>query len=387
MTGIYLDNSMTTRPSEQAVSSMMPYFTDMWGSPSAPHDFGQRLYPAIKESYQAIYELLGAKENDTFVFTSSGAEAVNHAIMSAYHDITRHKGKNQFVTSSIDEAPTIMAIGRLEEMDCLGKMVGVNNQGHITADAVGDAITPRTAMVSLSWANGLTGVIQPVSEIATLCQERGILFHLDATHVLGKLYYELEDVRADIITFNGNHLHAPQGTGGIYIKSGVTCGSFILGGMEQGSLHTANINVPGLVGLGTAAKQALECRDLLCTEVARLRDKLETGILEGFQGATPFFREQERLPNCTTIGFPGIVNEALLFLLNRKGVYASMGGGSFQQLGLILIASGTEEMLAHSAISFTLSRETTEEEVDQAIPIIVESAKHLAKTSAQLRKK
>lgn len=386
MTEIYLDNSTTTRPSAQALSHMMPYFTERWGSPSAPHHHGQQLFPAMAESYSAIYELLGAKKEDTIIMTSSGAEAVNHAIMSTYHEITRKKGKNQFVTASIDEAPAIMTMERLKNMGCVGKMADINDRGQVTAEALGDVITPRTAMVSLSWGNGLTGVTHPVQEIASLCQERGILFHLDATHVLGKLYFDLSDIGADMISFNGDHLHAPQGTGGLWIQNGVPCSPLILGGREQAGLRAGTVNIPGLVGLGVAAKEALECRDLLCTEVARLRNKLEAGIVEKFPEAVCFFQEQERLPHCTTIGFPHVANEALLFLLNRRGVYASIGGGTFQQVNLMLMAAGVDESLAQSSLSFGLSRETTEEEIDRAIDLIVESAEFLSQASLHIRK-
>jgi cysteine desulfurase len=139
--------------------------------------------------------------------------------------------------------------------------------------------------------------------------------------------------------------------------------------------------VPGLVALGCAAQETIEARDFLCTETARLRDKLEDGIVSGFPDAMPFFKSCERLPNCTTIGFPGIFNEALLFLLNRKGVYASIGGGNFQQISTILTSCGFEERLAHSAICFSLSRYTTEDEIDRAIEFIVDAAIKLRKTS------
>lgn len=324
MTGIYLDNSTTTRPSEKAVSGMMPFFTDLWGSPLAPHTMGQQLYPSIKESYQAIYDLLGATKEDTVLFTSSGDAAAQHAITSTYFNVSIPTGKDHFVASP----------------------------KQMTAETIGDVITPRTAMVSLPWADGLTGVINPVEEIAALCQERGIIFHLDATHVLGKLYFDLKEVGADFISFSGSHIHAPQGTGALYIKSGVKCSALSID------------NVPGLVGLGIAAKEAVASRDFLCMEIARLRKKLETGILEKYPDAVVLFQNGERLPNVSAINFPGIVNEALLFFLNQKGVYASIEKN-------------------HSAVSFSLSRETTEDEIDRAVEIIVESAKRLSKCSAK----
>lgn len=379
--GIYLDNSMTTRPSEKAMSSMLAFLTDKWGIPSAPHAKGQEVLPALENSLQAIYQLLNAKQEDDFVFTSSGAEAINHVIFSAFYDVTCSKGKNQFMTSAIDEAPTLMSIARLEPLGTVGKIVKANNQGKVSIDDIADAITPRTALISLSWANGLTGVINAVKPIGDLCAERGILFHLDATHILGKLFYEMDDIGAHFITFNGDHLHAPKGTGGLWIHSGTKCSPFIVGGIEQAGYRSGNLNVPGFVALGAAAKEVLVSRDFLCTETARLRDKLEKGIQAGFPDAVVFFQEQERLPNCTTIGFPGIVNEMMLFALNRKGVYANIGGGSFQQIGLILEACGIANILAKTALCFSLSYETTEDEIDQAVNIVVETAKRLSKIS------
>lgn len=381
---IYLDNITTTRPSEMSVSKMLPFYTERWGHPSAPHHKGQELFPAISESLKHIYELLGAKEDDDFVFTSSGAEAINHIILSAYTDISLTTGKNQFITSQIDEAPSIMAIGRLERFNGVGKMVMPNSSGKITAHAIAEAMTPRTALVSLNWANGLTGVINPVQEISQLCQSRGAALHLDATHVLGKIYFDLQEINPTFLSFNGDHLHAPKGTGGFYIKSGVKCSPFLLGGIEQAGHRAGCFNIAGLAALGQAALEALDSRDLICTEVARLRDKLEKGILQGFPESIIFFSQEERLPHCTVIGFPGINNEALLFSLNRKGLYASIGGGSFQQLGIILQTAGVDEILANSAISFSLSRETTEEEIDRAIDLIVDIAKKLRKITGVL---
>jgi cysteine desulfurase len=382
--GIYLDNSMTTRPSERAISKMMPFYTERWGHPSAPHQKGQEVYPAITESLQAVYDMVAANKNSSFVFTSSGAEAINHVILSAYTDITLPAGKNQFISSNIDEAPSIMALGRLERFGCVGKLVASNSHGKITADAVAEAMTPRTALVSLSWANGLTGVINSIEEIGQLCEKRGVAFHVDVTHILGKLFFEIDKSKADFITFNGDHLHAPKGTGGLYIREGVKCSPFLLGGIEQAGNRAGSFNVAGLIGLGQAAVELIDSRDLICTEIARLRDKLESRIKEGFPDAIAFFTDEERIPNCTAIGFPGIVNEALLFNLNRKGVYANIGGGSFQQIGLVLKASGIEETLANTAINFSLSRETTEDEIDRAVDIVVESAKKLRKISGTL---
>ncbi len=378
---IYLDNSTTSRPSSEAVSAMMPYLTDRWGTPSAPHQKGQQLFPALKESYRALYDLFGASDQDTVLFTSSGAEAVNHVFSSAYHEVTVPTGKNHFIVCKTDEAPALMAQHKLQDYGCVSKVIEVDSLGQLNVKKIGDAITSRTALISLSWGNGLTGVVQPVAEIARLCKERGILFHLEASHTLGKIYFDPTEVGADLISFNGDTLHAPQGTGALFAKKGVKMAPFIAGGMEQAGLRAGPLNIPALVALGVAARQALDARDLLCTEGARLRSRLEAGIKMRYPEAVIFFEEQERLPTISCMGFPGIANEALLFLLSRQGLCAGIGGGSFQQIGLLLTACGVEESLAHAAISFSLSRETTEDEVDHAAEKIAACAKQLRKIS------
>lgn len=354
------------------------------GVPSQPHQMGQRLLPAMEEAYRSIYALLSADSKDNLVLTSSGTEAVNHVVQAVYFDVTRTTGKNHFVTASIDEAPAILAVARLEQMGCVGKMAAVTTGGFVTPQAIADVITPRTALVSLSWANGLTGVINPVSDIAKLCRERGILFHLDATHVLGKLYFDLAEVGADFITFNGDNLHGPKGSGVLWVRDGVRLSPLLLGGAQQAGYRAGDVNIPAMVGLGVACAEALESRDLMCTEVARLRDKLEAGVKAGFSDAVLFFNDQQRLPNCSAIGFPGISNELLLYSLDRQQLYCSMGGGNFPQLGLVLTASGVKDTLAHSALSFSLARTAYEEEIDRAIEIIVSTALRLRKLSEHI---
>lgn len=370
MKQIYLDNSTTTRPSERSVSAMMPFLTDHWGCPSAPHQKGQVLFHSIKESYQILYKLLGASEKDTVLFTSSGAEAVSHAILSTYLTATLHSGKNHFITTAIEEAPVLMSFRRLKDLGCVTTEI----RGGLNVQKLGDAITPRTALLSLSWGNPLTGALHPIEELVPLCRERGVLLHIDVTHVLGKLYFEAKNLGADLISFNGDHLHALKGTGALWIRQGVQTTPFI----------GSPCNVGALAALAAAAKEAEEARDFVCMEVARLRDKLEALILERLPIAKVFFRDQQRLPHCSTIGFPGVSNEALLYLLNRKNIYASIGGGSFQQLALVLSACGIDQLSAHSAIHFGLCRETTEEEIEYAAPVIAECAKRLMRTSDYL---
>ena len=328
----------------------------------------------LEEAYTALYTLVEAKKEDHFIFTSSGAEGVNHAIFAAYLDISRKTGKNHFVSGALDEAPAIMAMGRLSELGCVYEMAPANSEGLITPQAVAETLTPRTALVSMSWANGLTGVIQPVAEIARLCRERGVLFHVDATHVLGKGYYTLESSGADLLTFDGI-----PGTGGLFIREGVEISPFILGGSEQAHMRAGAVNLPGLTALAKSAKEAVRFRDHFCMETARLRDRFEEKIGKGL------FSSQNRVPHISAHIFSGTTSDALLYMLNRRGLEnASFGGNRFQHLMHILQACGIQEPDIHSGLSFTFSHETTEEEIDKVAERTEEIVEHLRRLSHEL---
>lgn len=377
MEPIYLDNSTITRPSDRAISQLLPYLTDYWGHPLAPHRYGERLYPSIEESYRSIYKLLGAASEDTIIFTSSGAEAVNQAIFSVYLHSMVKGGRTQFVTTAIEEAPALMGIGRLEEMGAKLKVAVPNGEGVVDARSIGDQLSARTAMVSLSFANGMTGVVQPIQEIAALCKERGVYLHVDLSHVVGKLKIDLQELSVDFASVEGSLFHAPRGIGALFVRQGVELSALIAGGMEQGGYRAGCPNLPLMVAMSQACKEAIETSDLFCTEIARLRSKLEQGVVDAYPDARILFPGSLRLPHVSVIAFPGIVNEMMLYRLNQAGVCASIGGGSSQQLSLLLKACKVEPLLALSAVHFSLSRETKEEEIDRAIVLIAGIAKEL----------
>jgi cysteine desulfurase len=381
---IYLDNSTATRLSDQAREAMLPFLTKRWGAPSAPYAFGQELLAPMEKAYRSLYNLLGAEDEDTILFTSSGAEAVNQVIHGVYHDVSRLEGKNHFITSRIDEAPAIMAIGRLEEMGARGQMAEVTSDGTVTAQAVAEAMSPRTALVSLSWANGLTGVIHPIEEIAEVCQERGVLLHVDATHLLPSWEVNVQEIGAHFVTFNGDQLHGPKGTGALYIKKGTKLSSLIQGGMEQGGGRAGAVNIPALVALGIAADELQENRDFLAMEGARLRDKFEKDLMKAYPECVALFSNSERLSTISVMAFQGISNDALMHALNEEGIYACFGGGCFQRIALVLQAIGVDSALSHTAISFSLSHETSEEEIYQAVQGIAECATKLRNLSKAL---
>lgn len=384
MKSIYLDNSTITRPSERALNRMIPILSETWGHPSQPHSLGQKVIPTVKSSLEAIYQALGVDPQSHCIFTSSGAEAINHAIWSGYMDVMLPSGKTQFITSIADEAPTMMAMSRLERLGATSRLAPIDKRGRVTAEAIGDLFSPRTAMVSLSWANGMTGVIHPIEEIAEVCKERGVRLHVDLSHVLGKLHLDLKNLPIAYATFDGSLLHAPRGSGILYAKEDITLSPFIAGGLEQGGFRAGCPDIAAFAALGEALQETIETRDLLNTETARMRDQLENGILAGFPDAIICFQKEERLPHISLIAFPGIVNEALLYALSRQGVYACIGGGSHQQVSLHLTATGIDKELACTAVNYTLSRETTDEEIEKTVEIIVSCAKKLRKVSGSL---
>lgn len=373
---VYLDHHTATRPLPSSIEAMLPFLRENWGSTTAPHQMGQELFPALNRSSETVLKLLGAKADDRFYFFSSSGEAIAHLYQSHYFDQVRNTGKNHIVTTSLEEAPVLMSLKRLEELGCGGKILPVNAQGQLTKDVLDEALRPRTSLVSISWANGLTGVIHPIADLAEVCHAKDVRLHVDASYVIGKIYFHFEDLHIDFLTFDGSFLHAPKGTAGLIVKE-KTVFSHPVSSMM-------GIPVGSVMALSQALEEGGQMLDHLCLETARLRDKLEKGIQEGFPTAVVLFQKAARLPNCSAIAFPGVVSDALLYLLNCKGVFASVGGGHCQKLSHILVACGIDETLAQCALSFSLSFETTEEEIDFAIKRVVECALQLQKLSHHL---
>jgi len=367
---IYLDNSTATRPSLQVASKIIPYFRDRWFDPAAPYAEDPR---AAKEAVKVLYQFLQADEKAYLAVTGSGAEAVNAVIQSVYYHTTLTTGKNHYLTTRMEEAPSILSIGKLEENGCYATLLTPDSEGKIHTKAIIEGLTPRTALLSMSLVNGLTGVVQPIQELLPLLKERGVLLHLDLSHALGKLEIDFSTLGADFVTFNGNLFHGPQQSGAICVAPGIPFSPLVMG--EPPLAHLA-----ALVGMGVAATEATASRDYVCTEIARLRSRLETEI----EGIRPLFRDQERAPHITALEFPGVSHEALLYDLSRRELYACMGGGTQQQIGFVLHACGIQGARAESALSFSLSRDTTEEEIERAIVIISACYQRLRKISAYL---
>lgn len=381
---IYLDHATTTQPSGYLIQQMQPYFKRHWHCPTTPYLKGKEPFATVNHKVRKIKTGLGAKEEDTFVFTSSAAESISHIYHALAIDQARESGKNHFVTTPLEDASFLMGIRRLEPLGIQMKTAPLNHNGILTPENLEKVLSPRTGLVSLSWGSGLTGIVHPIAELAELCKEKEVPFHVDVSDVLGKFFFRFEDLPIDYLTFDGDRFHAPKGTGGLLIRSPHVLSPLIPDGTHQQGLRGGTLNLPSLVGLGVAFDEVEEHFNHLCMETARFRDQFEESLLRAVPEAAVLFRKTQRLSNVSVIAFPGVSNELLAFHLAEQGVFSSFGGGRHQKLTPLLVASGIDETLAKCALSFSLGRETTEEEMRRASGILADAAAKCRTFSARL---
>jgi cysteine desulfurase len=340
---IYLDSTSHGKISPSVMEKMLPFFSKREENASSD----------IQEALRSLYHLVQARPEDQFLLTSSGAESINHVILAAYMDITRKTGKNHFVAAPNAEPTILLAMSRLSELGCHFECAPIGSKGFVTFADMVETISPRTALISLSAADHETGVIHPeLPLIAKMCKERGILFHVDVTHVLGKIDFDFHMSGADVITFNGEQIGAPKGSGGIFLREYIELSPLIIRASEE-------IALAQLIALGAASKEALESRGYLTTEIALLKAYFEEQILEHIENVTVLFDDEHRVPHITSLDFKKIYNEALICLLREKKLYA----------------------IAHAeklnTVCFSLHPSTTREQIDQAVSILLEACQLL----------
>lgn len=337
---IYLDNGRITRPSDHCIAQMQPVFKRHWHALEAPYLMGKEPESTLKRVRSDLYAFMGAHEKDRFQFCSSGQKGQFQIFHAFYVDYVMEQGKNYLI---VDKESALSH--RFDEMGLCTHVLPKNEKGQITRETLETMITPKTGLVSLSWADGDTGVIHPIWELGELCREKGILFHVDASHVLGKLYFKFSEMPIDFLSFEGTLIHGPRGSGGVFIRRGI----------EYGAIDE-ELNLPTFVGLGIAIKELSESFDHFCMETVRLRDKFEEGVHLALPEAKIYYIDVERLPNTSVIDFPGVTNELLAFHLQERGIYVSF------------------DRSKKCTLTFSLSRYTTEEELDQAIGMVVDAA-------------
>jgi cysteine desulfurase len=370
MRQIYLDNNATTQPVPQAIDAMLPFLREDYGNPSSVHRLGQLARQATDEARHQVAQLIGGGDAE-LLFTGGGTESINTAIRGL---LAARSPRRQIVTSTVEHSATRELCAQLGKEGVQIDSIGVDQAGSLDMDALKNAISADTALVSIMWANNETGVIFPVSEIARLCQAQGVPFHCDATQAIGKIPVDVAEVGVDLMSFASHKFHGPKGVGGLYIRRGLRCRPLLIGGPQERGRRGGTENVPGIVGMGKAAEVAAKSLAEM-PRVTALRDRFERTILDQIPETAVNGRRDKRVGNTTNIGFCRLEAEAILMLLSQQGVYASAGSacssGSLEP-SPVLIAMGLDPKYAHGSVRFSLSKFTTDEEIDAALQILPE---------------
>lgn len=384
---VYLDNNATTRPLPRVVDAVADALTVHWHNPSSVHRPGQDARARVELSRRSVATLIGARPKQ-ITFTSGGTEAIDLAIRGVLR-AHRRAGRSAVVTSAVEHSAVRDLLEAVEEADDVElHRAPIDNRGVVDAEALADLVDERTAVVSIQWANNETGAIQPIERIGRICRERRVPFHCDGTQWVGKMPTDVSDLPIDLLTFAAHKFHGPKGVGALYARRGVPISPTIHGAQESGR-RGGTENVPGIAGFGAAAEAA---RQWLADEqererLAALRDRFEQAIAERVPGAAINGPTEPgaRLWNTTNIGFPGLEAEPLLMLLSERGVCASAGAacssGSLDP-SPVLLAMGVPERIAHGSLRLSLSRETTDDEIDEAVEAVEACAQRLSGSSS-----
>ncbi len=365
---IYLDNNATTKIDEDVLAVILPYLTTYYGNPSSMHTFGGQIGRAVRSARTQVASLLNAEESE-IIFTSCGTEGDNAAILAA---LKAQPDKKHIVTTEVEHPAILNLCRKLEKEGYTVTYLSVNNQGQIDFDELDASMTGNTAVVSVMYANNETGVIFPIERIGQIAKEYGALFHVDAVQAVGKIPLDMKNSAIDMLTLSGHKIHAPKGIGALYVRKGVRFRPLLIGGHQERGRRGGTENVVGIIGLGKAAELAQQHLSHTYQE-KRLRDKLEQSILATIPNTVVNGDYIHRLPNTTNIGFKYIEGEAILLSLDKYGICASSGSacssGSLEP-SHVLRALGLPYSVLHGSIRFSLSRFTTEAEIDRVLEIL-----------------
>jgi cysteine desulfurase len=381
---VYLDNNATTIVDPMVFEEMVPYFCQMYGNPNSLHEFGSETHPALRCAMDRLYAGINADDNDDVVVTSCATESINWVIKGIYFDFIRNGEKNHIITSEVEHPAVIAACKFLETLGVDVTYLPVNSDGVIELKALEKSIRDDTALVSIMWANNETGMVFPIEEIGKICKKRNVLFHTDATQAIGKVPVDVKKAGVDYMSFSAHKFHGPKGVGGLYIKEGKVIASLLSGGEQMGGLRSGTLNVAGIVGMGKAMELAVENLDFEKSNVKRLRNKLEDELLK-ISDTFVVGTKDQRTPNTILISVKGIEGEAMLWDLNKAGIAASTGSACASETlesNPVMEAIGAEADLAHTALRLSLSRFTTDEEIDYTIKTIQDAVQRLRAISS-----
>jgi len=380
MERIYLDNNATTIIDPLVRDAMLPFFTEMYGNPNSLHTFGTEVHPYMKIAFDRLYSGINARDEDDIVINSCATEGNNTVIKGVYYSSILNGPKEEIITTQVEHPCVMNSCKFLEGLGVRVTYLPVNDYGFVDVDILREHLDPdRTALVSIMWANNETGLINPVKEIAEFCREKGVLFHTDAVQAVGKVKVDVQEVPVDFLTFSAHKFHGPKGVGGLYVRNGVELPPLLHGGEQMGGKRAGTVNTAGLIGMGLAMELAVQNLEFEDTEVRRLRDKLEDAIA-AIPGTSVIGRREHRTPNTILVSVKGVEGEALIWDMNQGGVAASTGSACASESlepNPTFVAMHIDNELAHTGIRLSLSRFTTEEEIDKTIGVLKRSVERL----------
>ena len=380
---VYLDNNATTPVLAEVFEAMRPYFGENFGNASSIHHHGQETRAAVENARESVATLLGCSASEV-IFTSGGTESDNLAIAGLV------KAGDHVITSGIEHHAVLHAAKNLEQIGCEVTVLPVDGRGLVDPDDVKRALHSATKLITVMMANNETGVLQPIEEIGMLAAEANVLFHTDAVQAAGKVPIDVKSMQCHALSISGHKLHAPQGTGALFLKKGTQLQPLFHGGRHERSRRAGTENVPGIVGLGKAAKLASESVNNGAVEkLATMRDRLQRDVLSRVEGTTVNGHGARRVPNTANIRFDHIEGESLVIALDLKGLAVSTGAACSSgaiEPSHVLIAMGLRPEQARASIRFSLGKQTTEEDIDFAIQLLPETVARLRELSPAHKK-
>ena len=378
---LYLDNAATTKTAPEVVDAMLPYFTEHYGNPSSVYSFSSGNKEMISKQREAIADTLGASANEIY-FTAGGSESDNWALKATAE---AYVGKgNHIITTKIEHHAILHTAQYLEKRGFEVTYVDVDEDGKVKLDELKAAIRPTTILISVMFANNEIGTIQPIKEIGEIAKEHGILFHTDAVQAYGQLPINVDECHIDMLSASGHKFNGPKGIGFLYIRKGVKIRSFVHGGAQERKRRAGTENVPGIVGIGTAAKRAANTREERVAKEIEVRDYLIDRVLKEIPYCRLNGHRTDRLPNNANFSFRFVEGESLLIMLDMKGICASSGSactsGSLDP-SHVLLAIGLPHEIAHGSLRLTINEEITKEDIDYVVDNLKEIVAHLRNMS------
>ena len=378
---VYADNAATTRVSRVALEAMMPYFTEVYGNPSSLHTFGQEAKEALENARERIAKHLGCQAREIY-FTSGGTEADNMAIRTAAA-LGARKGKKHIISTAFEHHAVLHTLAKLQKEGFEVTLLDVADTHNITARQVQDAIREDTCLVTTMFANNEIGSVLPIAEIGAVCKEAGVIFHTDAVQAVGHLAIDVKAMGIDMLSLSGHKFHGPRGVGVLYIRRGLAPANIIEGGGQERGKRPGTENLPGIMGMAAALDEAVANMEANTAKVTALRDKLIEGLSK-IPHCVLNGDAVNRLPGNVSFCFEGIEGEALLLLLDAKGVAASSGSactsGSLDP-SHVLLAIGRPHEIAHGSLRLSLCHENTEAEMDHILTAVPQVVEYLRKMS------